>query len=163
MCRKACPPVSPPLPSRQAAPRHNEVGESVGLEPDRPAFCGGDSSLVTNWQHDLGHVPSRTRSLAEPQLLPGTTAPLPRPAPSHLACGSRLHLGLCDTTPCLPPQCAGASAKAGFPPCLCSGRSNSESNGPVEQVHPSCCKHYFINKVKRTQTQVHCPKGGNNT
>lgn len=42
-------------------------------------------------------------------------------------------------------------------------RSNSEANGPGEQVHPSCCNDCWINKVKRTQAQVHRPKGGNNT
>ena len=169
-CWKGCPPVSQPLPflrklqditarGRVWAWRHNSAGESVGLESDRPAFCGRDSNFPTNWQGDLGHVPlPRSLSLSFFRAPPASLSQLP--ATWLVAQGYSLVFA--TRAPCLPPQCA-VSAKAGFPPCLCSGRSNSESNGPAEQVHPSCWKHYCINKAKRTQTQVHCPKGGNNT
>lgn len=113
---------------------------------------------MTNWQCDLGHVPF----LSKPQP-PSRHRPPPSPSPKPLrvmAQGYRAvfwaphTLIYCSVVRVPGPVFLYASTQE---------RSHSESNGPVEQVRPSCCNDYWINKVKRTQTQVHCPKGGNNT
>lgn len=107
-------PLSPPL----FPPKYNKVRESVGLEPDRTAFCDVNSSFKTNWQCDLGHV---VPSLSKPQP-PSRHCLSPSPSPELLpvmAQGYILvfsHRSLCS----LPLQCT-LSAKASFPTCLRSG------------------------------------------
>lgn len=125
----------------------------VGLGPDRPAFCGCNFCFVTNWQCDLGYVPS----LSKPQP---PSRHRPPPSPRATRCyGWRLQRGLLGTRHSLLLQCA-LHAKASFLHASAQERSHSESNGPVEQVHPSCCNDYWINTEKRAQAQVHCPKVG---
>lgn len=148
---------SPP-PSFPSGSKIEQGTERVGLGPGRPAFCGCNFCFVTNWQCDLGHAPS----LAKPQT-PSRHRPPPSPSHEPLGVTAQGYSSVfwapgtilnCSVLWVPRPLCLHASAQE---------RSHLESNGPVEQVHPSCCYDYWINKMKRTQTQVHCPKGGNNT
>lgn len=83
------------------------------------------------------------------------TACLPLPGPSH----SVPWLKVTARSPQHHTLQHAPSAKARSVHVSAQERGHSESNGPAEQVHPARCNDSWINKARRTQTQVRGPKG----
>lgn len=125
----------------------------MGLEPDTWAFCGWRSRSMTNWQCDLGHVPS------EPQ--PPCRHCLP-PSPRAEPVGAMVQ-GYHPVSPAPHAPCCCSALRVPRPAVVHASApewGHLASNGPGEQVCPACCNDYWVNTVKRTQ--AHGPKGGNN-